>query len=341
MQLPQQAMKVLPKGAAITPKASKFKFSNPNAGFLGAHIHDAARRYKAGEIGMVERGRHEGTKKGLLLCSTGPSLMDRKVLKKVNFYLNKRGFDLCALKESIPFLLEKTGCLARYSVGIDPGGDRQVKRTPAVPGVTYCLASSCNPLLYQHLLDGGCDVDVYHSACGYHEPAVIQGIALEFPGTKEQCIIAGHFDLKMSDGAEFSPVACGTMGELAVYAKYFGQEIAMTGGFTVTNRALALMKFMGYTEFVLAGTDFGWREAQKRDSHYADFVEVKTEQAEYMTDNADVDGKTWCTRPDQIASAVDIAWKIKRGELKVIGDTLPNALAKRDDTYLKELVTIK
>ena len=60
-----------------------------------------------------------------------------------------------------------------------------------------------------------------------------------------------------------------------------------------------------------------------------------------MTDQGRVDGKPWKTRPDLLASAVDVARHIKQSRLKVIGDSLAAALAKHPDEYLDRIVQIQ
>lgn len=320
------------------PKTTKVQFSNPNMVNLGKHIHSAAGMVKDGTCQMVSKDRHR-SEPGVVLCSTGPSIQNKKVLKQIKGYL-KQGYRLAALKESIPFIKEKTGVLAKYSVAMDPGGDRQVTRTPAIPGVTYCLASSCNPILYNHLLAAGCEVEVFHSACGYQEPCFAPGIEIKMKITDDKCIILGEHDLQLENGCHFSPVIPGWISEVGVYQHNFPTADCMQGGFAVTNRALALMKYMGFPEVVMAGTDFGWRKKTKNGSHYAKFVSVKPEDPGFMDDEGRIDGDTWCTRPDQLASAVDVAWKIKNGEITVLGDSLAVALAKKDDEFLEDIVQI-
>jgi hypothetical protein len=48
---------------------------------------------------------------------------------------------------------------------MDPD-EKQIAKTPLVDGVTYCLASSCSPKLFDYVLEAGHRVEVFHSACG-------------------------------------------------------------------------------------------------------------------------------------------------------------------------------
>jgi hypothetical protein len=113
----------------------------------------------------------------------------------------------------------------------------------------------------------------------------------------------------------------------------------MIGGFTVCNRALGLAAYMGCKNLELAAVAFGRRERDAT-KHYATFVAHPPIDDVWMSDDGKVDGSPWLTRPDLLASAVTVAWMVKRKEVTVIGDSLANALALKDDEFLKSIVTI-
>ena len=54
-----------------------------------------------------------------------------------------------------------------------------------------------------------------------------------------------------------------------------------------------------------------------------------------------MDGTPWFTKPDQLASAADVAKKIKAKEVTVIGDSLAAALAKRSTKFLDDIVKLQ
>jgi hypothetical protein len=302
----------------------------PDAKDLGPHLRHAA----AGGWPMVEKDCHSG--QHAVICSTGTSIKDPAVISKVK-RLAKKGHIVFGLKETIPYLREK-GIKVKYSVSMDPGGDRQIDRTPLDQNVIYCLASSCHPKLYDHIHGAGCRIQVFHSACGHGEETYKPGIFTQ-AGANDFAIMPGVHTLKTLEGDhEFTPIVPLVKNELQLYEELFGNADTMCGGFTVTNRALALAKYMGFDKIYLAGTDFGWREEGK--SHYSDLVSVKPIDGSYMTDHGKIDGTPWFTKPDQLASAVDIAQKQKSGEIKVLGDSLAAALSKHDDAFLDEIVKI-
>jgi len=283
----------------------------------------------------VEKDRHAG--EDCVICSTGPTLKNKSILRQIKHLAKTH--TVIALKESIPFLKSK-GIKAKYAVSMDPGGERQIARTPINKDVIYCVASSCHPDFFDYLIEGGCEVHVFHSACGQGEPDYEKGM-LHDCGNNQHAIVEGEYVITtMNDGYEFCPVVGMVKQEIEIYGENFdGYADVMCGGFTVTNRALALAKYMGFKKPIMAGTDFGWRK--EGGSHYSDLVKVPTHDDQYMTDQGQVDGTPWFTRPDQLASAADVAKKIKADEVEVLGDSLAAALSKRDDKFLREIVQVK
>jgi len=317
-------------GMGIT-LVTKVNFERPpDAPCLGVHLRSCVER----GLPFVERDAH--TNENVIICSTGSSIKDRKVLSTIKKRVSK-GWKVFGLKETIPFLREHN-IPVHFSCSMDPGGDRQIARTPVDTDVTYCVASSCHPSLFDHLLGNGCKVEVFHSACGHQEAKYERGILLSL-NQEEISVIDGEFELKTTTGNEFCPVVPILSSEVDVYMELFGHADVMQGGFTVTNRTLALAKYMGFKKVLMAGTDFGWRDPDG--SHYSDLVMVPAYDDNVMNDGGEVDGKMWYTKPDQLASAVDIAKKIKAGEVKVLGDSLAAALAKCGDAFLEKVVRVE
>jgi hypothetical protein len=306
------------------------KFSNPEFSRLGAHIESAALR----TLPMVKKDMHEGAR-GALICAQGPSILKPGVMRSVRRYA-RLGWTVFGIKEAIAYLVER-GIAVHYSVAMDPGA-HQVGRTPVYPDIVYCIASSCHPELFDHVLGGGAKVLVYHSACGWAEREIKPGFVLEL-GSDQTAIVLGAFEMRTTDGAAFTPVCSAVRDEVEVYRSRFPCADVIVGGFTVGNRALGLAKYMGFKRVVVAGLDFGWREG--RDDRYAGFVDHEGLRDVFMSDQGRVDGTPWKTRPDLLASAVDVARHIKRGEVKVLGDSLARSLAAHDDDYLDRVVRIE
>lgn len=313
---------------------TKIQFERPHdAKSLIPHLQYAASL----GLPMVKKDCHKGQR--ALICSTGPSIMDKKILKKIKKLA--KNHVVFGLKETIPYLREHK-INVKYTVSMDPGGGRQVARTPIDQDVIYCLASSCNPELYDHVLGGGCEIQVFHSACGESAPSYEPGILVQAHAHDPvHGLVKGVYELKtLEGGLDFCPLVPTIRSEIDLYGDLFnGQADVMCGGFTVTNRALALAKYMGFDRIVMAGTDFGWRD--EGGSHYSGLVKVPANDESYMTDQGIVDGTPWFTKPDQLASAADVAKKIKANEVTVIGDSLAAALSKRSSEFLEDIVRLE
>jgi hypothetical protein len=304
------------------------RFQNTETNHLGDYIRAAAAR----GLPLIERDSHTEAR-GAVVCGLGGSLQKPSVLRQVRAKA-KAGWRVFALKEAIGFLREKN-IPVHYSVNMDPT-TREVPRTPVHEGVTYCLASSCHPELYDSIISQGGDARVYHSACGYTKIKFDPGFVMELTD-QQKSIVLGNFVYATDDGCEFCPVAVGVVDEVAHYRELFGNGDTMCGGFTVGNRAVALAHYMGFPHILAAGLDFGWRDGG---TYYAEFCKAEPLRDVFMHDDGKVDGRPWHTRPDLLASAVDLARKARRGMVTIIGDSLAASLAKRDDEYLDRVAVV-
>lgn len=323
----------------------KINFTNPEVGNFGRNIYYAAELVRNGLSSMVEKGIHKDSP-GCVIASTGPSIENSRVLARIRVLVERRNWTLIALKESVAYLADM-GLPVSYAVSMDPGGPRQITRTPVRPGVTYCVASSCHPEFVDYLLHGGAKVQTFHSACGYSEPAVEAGVVVPLGVGPDMAsayaVMPGLFEMKTNEGAPVTPIVSVHIGETEIYDRIFPTRDVMEGGFAVVNRAIALADYMGFPKIAVAGADFGWRNPDAK-THYASFVEVGPMADEYMTDNGRVDGNEkspWYTRPDQLASAADVARKALTGKVQIIGDSLAAAMARRGRAFVESVVRIE
>lgn len=279
----------------------KIKFHNPFFHLLGQHIVSSANR----RLPMMARDSHKG--ENVIVCGSAPSLVKANTLNRIRNHV-KKGWKIVACKEAIE-LLRKRNIPVHYSVSMDPT-DTQHLKTYLDDGITYLIASSCHPTLFDHVINGGRACRVFHSACGWNGN-------VRNPQTNQTVHIT----------------------ETDLYKNMFPNADVMCGGFTVVNRALSCAKYMGFEKVVLAGADFGWRE---KSSYYAKGAKQKAgNEGIEMTDQGLVDGKPWLTRPDLLASAVSIAKLKKKGQIFGIwGDSLAASLAKRDDQFLESCCQI-
>jgi len=319
-----------PPTPAPKPKPHAIAFSNPDFAHLGRHIASAAAR----RLAIARKGMHAGAP-GALIVALGPSVAKPGGLCAVRHYA-RLGWTIFALKEAVGWLRNR-GLPVHYAANMDPGVG-EAARTPVWPGVTYCLASSCHPVLFDHVIEHGGKALVYHSACGYTERQTRPGFALDL-GNGSEAVVLGNWELSTTSGLAASPIVTGKTSEIEVYQRWFDHGDVVIGGFTVANRALGLAKYMGFERVVMVGADFGWRVGNG-DTYYAGFVKAKPIDDVWMMDHGKVDGTDWKTRPDLLASAIDVARHIKRGHVKVLGDSLAVALSKHPDEYLDRVVKV-
>jgi len=239
--------------------------------------------------------------KGVVICGTAPSLVKGSSLREIR-RLKSVGYKVVAVKQAIRILPEYD-IVPDFSVAMDPG-ERQIKNTPLDLRVTYFVASSCHPKMFDYLMKGGANVVVFHSACG---------------------------------------ATSGNLSEMDIYEKFFPEncsyESIASGGFTVVNRAIAVCEWMGAKRIYIAGAPFGWRESE---DYYAPTVTEPASNATGPTldDKARVDGKLWYTKADLLPSAVSVARKAKANPNRFffIGDSLAASLSKKSDEFLERVV---
>jgi uncharacterized Rossmann fold enzyme len=239
--------------------------------------------------------------RGVVVCGTAPTLVKAPVLREIK-RLKGLGFKICAVKQAIR-ILKEYDIQPDFSVSMDPG-EKQIKKTPLDPNVTYYLASSCHPRMFNYLMKGGANVVVFHSACGASQEDL-----------SEMCLYAKHY-----------PENCSI-------------ESVASGGYTVVNRAISLCQYRGAQRIFIAGAPFGWREG---DDYYAPTVTEPAGNASgpVLDDQKRVDGKLWYTKADLLPSAVSIARKVKLDPMRFefLGDSLAASLAKHSDEFINRII---
>src|SRR5262249_26384220 len=142
------------------PVTKAFTFSNPNFEHLHRNMGVAAQR----GLPVFQRDALKGLK-GVCLVAPGPTmgLGNHQWVDLRN--RAREGFQVWAIKEAI-LLCEQRGVDVHASVQMDPDSS-QAGKTPARRKIHYYLASTCDPLLYDHILLAGAKVTVFHSATGW------------------------------------------------------------------------------------------------------------------------------------------------------------------------------
>lgn len=317
--------------------AHTIKFGNPETEKLGRNIRSSAEQ----GLPMVEKNIHADDR-GVAIVGLGPSIQEPDVQAELR-ELAERGFHIFGLKEAVSWLIDELGIQPHYGGGNMDPRPREVPRTPIRPGVTYICATSCHPDMIAHIKRADRAM-LYHSACGFTERQIDPGMVYDIsptqmavmPSTREQ-----PYELLTNDNFPFCPVMIGEVPEINIYKRLFGVGDTMCGGFTCGNRVVALANYMGFPEVVCFGLDFGWREDTGEQNFYAGFVKDQPPEATFMNDGGAVDGRAWRSKPDLVASAVELSRMIKQGKVRIVGDSLANSLAEKDDEFLERVCVIQ
>lgn len=292
---------------------TRIRFTNPNFDDLERHIRSAAVR----GLPMVRRNGYAGAQ-GAVVCGSGPSLTIAATLKRIGRYL-ERGWHVIACKEAIRLLVER-GVRVDFSVSMDPG-EGQGRKTHRDAGIVYCVASSCHPALFDHLLGDELTVWLFHSACGCAGEAGLYRAL--FPCGD---VMQGGYTV---------------VNRAVSLAKYMGfPKIALAGadfGWRPGRDELDQLRAENAIDEAV------YRRAKRSartGGYYARGArEAAGNAGANLTDHGMVDGKPWMTRPDLLASAVAIARASKRGQIDtILGDSLAAALARRDEEFLKRVL---
>lgn len=270
-----------------------FSFSNPHLTHLHHHILQASQR----GLELARHGELQGAR--VAVAATGPTLTAKRLGELRQ--LAAHGWQIWALKEAMT-VLTAADVPVHATVAMDPDAGQRAKY-PRAPGVTYWLASSCAPELFDHL--AGLDVRIYHSATGW-----LGKVPHRETGEMVQIC------------------------EIHLYRYAYERADCIVGGYTVSNRALGLAKYLGADEVRLFGTPFGWRP---EGGYYAQGV---TGAAGNQGHDLRIDlpgDRSWLTRPDLCASAIHVAIAIRAGDCSVAGDSLAGAIARQPDDLLHRL----
>lgn len=280
---PLATMPVRIPGLGPNGEIERVQLRNPAQANVVRNVLDAARRVREG-LPMIRALGH--FPRPALVVGTGPSLDRREVRREVR-RLARKGAVVYALKSAATILVDELGVMPDYVVNVDAQAS-QVEKMPRLAAPTYLIGSCCDPALYDWLLDGGCKVEVFHSACGAR--LTEHGSELEF------------------------------------YRAHFPDCWVAQGGMTVANRAIAVaLGRHGCKGVYLAGCDFGSRV---EGAWYAAGTSGRMGPGVlWITDGGETDGTPWFTQPSLIVAAVSAAQLVRAGFVRILGDSLAAAFA--------------
>lgn len=296
---------------------------NPVSDYYGAFIFGNA-LHVPGPEAMVQPGEAKG--RTVLICGAGPTLNDH-----IAEYAGTTT-DLWACNSALPWLLSQ-GYPVTHAITVDQTA-AMLNEWETAPDVEYLLCTTVHPFLTEHLVEKHARrCRWFHNFVGIAKPPV------------EYCE-CGH---DSHDG----PCQCGCETyrpyrmayEEWLYASLFPPGIRVGAGLNTATRAIDLALTMGYDQVTVLGADCALRVRAPlgRDVEpnspehklwlagtvmHADGGNALASGATACTIGGEIDGRWWETKPDMMLSAVFLLrMQDAIGDrLKLVGDTLPNAL---------------
>lgn len=255
---------------------------------------------------VVEQGSANG--EHLILCGAGPSLREHAAEYCVP------GVQVWGCNSALTWLASH-GHSVTHGFAIDQT-QAMLREWGNAPDVDYFIASTVHPSLARFLLDRGRSVRCFHNYVG------MKGVV-----------------------------------EDALYASLYPRTVLAGAGLNAVTRAIDVADFMGFETITILGADCCLRQKYPKpvplitgspehvrwltDSLelHADGGSAVAAGATPMTLDAEIDGRVWVSKPDLIVSAVflEVMRRGAGGKIRLIGDTLPNALRDKPTEYLDRL----
>jgi len=269
---------------------------------------------------MVRAGSHSG--RSVTICGAGPSLARhvRRLPATTHVW---------ACNSALLYLIRR-GARVTHGFAID-SSEGMLTDWAATFDVNYLVASSIAPRLRDHLLAAGRRLTWFHSYLGVPDP----------------------------EG--WAPPDADTSYELDLYRRLYPASVRVGYGLNAVPRAICLALIMGFADIRVYGADCAaapdappmptywslggagaspeYRAWMRALVMYADgrtAADAFGESA-YLAE-ATIDGVRWATRADMTVSArhlVDLQ-RAHSGRVTLVGDTLPAALARQSDAFMRE-----
>jgi hypothetical protein len=265
---------------------------------------------------MVEQDSAKG--QHLVLCGAGPSLTEHAAE-----YCPKA--DQVWGCNSAATWLYKNGHKLTHGFAIDQT-THMVAEWIDPPPAEYILATTVHTHLVEHLVRQNLATRFFHNFVGIKKPPVE--------------VEPGYF-------CEY---------EDFLYMTFYGPTIRAGSGLNAVTRAIDVALFMGFETVDVLGADCCLRTSAPRPiGEYGSAAEVAwlrdhtvmhadggnalASGATPVTLDGEIDGRIWTSKPDMLISA---QWLMRmarssKGRVRLIGDTLPNALMNKDEAFLARL----
>lgn len=290
---------------------------------------------------VVQPGTAEG--QHIVICGAGPSLAEEAE------EWCRKGDQLWGANSALPWLHEH-GFPVTHGITVDQTPAMCVE-WKAMLDVRYLIPSTSHPHLVSMLLDAGRDVTWFHSHVGLK-----QGQAVAY-------CACGH------DRAGHGPTCwcgCATYDERVMayeewlYTLLYPTTVVVGSGLNTVTRAIDVALCMGAAEITVLGADCALRVArplpagvivgsiehkrwlEEETVMHADGGHALASGATPVTLGGEIDGRWWETKPDLAISALHLVAMAKalEGRLRLVGDTLPNAIKDKPSDFLDRMPTM-
>jgi uncharacterized Rossmann fold enzyme len=266
---------------------------------------------------------NSATGQHVVICGAGPTLREH-----ASEWCPK-GDQVWGVNSALPWLVKQ---------GHHPTHGLTVDQTPqmcaewaSAPDVEYLIASTVHPHLTNLLASRERTMTFFHNFVGIRKPPVAWVNAVGVTETMAY--------------------------EEWLYALLYPSTVQAGSGLNSVTRAVDVAQFMGFERITVLGADccIKFRGKPRHDLQvgseqhrqwlrtktvmHADGGHAMASDATPVTIGGEIDGRYWLTKPDMAISA---QWLMKmarysNGQVQLIGDTLPNALALKDDAFLERL----
>jgi hypothetical protein len=128
--------------------------------------------------------------------------------------------------------------------------------------------------------------------------------------------------------------------EFKLYCEHYPPTLMAGTGYTVVGRFLGVAKWLGFERIDIHGADHA---LGPNDVAHANGESADEAYTTPMIMSGYVNGKLWRTRADMLVAAVDLVRRIRNTpdlDVRLIGDTLPNALLDKNEDYLEEVCRV-
>ena len=307
-----------------------------------------------GNATMCDEVVHENEAEGqtIVICGAGPSLRDHAEK------WTAKGDQVWGCNSAAIWLHDQ-GYPVTHAFTVDQT-PHMVEEWLSAPPLEYLIASTVHPHLPQLLQARERRMRFFHNfvliqkppvrycECGHDHPVE------PVPGNESEGVALA--ECAHCDCTEWRPKVM--QYEEWLYHTLYEPTVVTGSGLNSTTRAIDLARFMGAKEIILLGADCAIKVNKPRppkafvgSSAHRAWLKEHTEMhadgsdplrsgATAVTLEGEIDGRVWLSKPDMLITAVHLERlrrELGRKTLRIIGDTLPNALQTKDEAFLKRM----